>query len=91
MKIGNIGKIVAIALIITAVSIWVGQLSYGWLPVEAAAESRLIDNVVNVALLPIQSSADKIGEVAKAPNFPPTQSLSLKILNLAVRSEDVQK
>ncbi len=45
MKIGNIWKIVAIALIITAVSIWVGQLSYGWLPVEAAAESRLIDNV----------------------------------------------
>ncbi|MDJ0716328.1 MAG: cytochrome c oxidase subunit II [Prochloraceae cyanobacterium] len=48
MKIGNILKLVAIALFLTAVSIWVGQLSYGWLPVEAAAESRTIDNVFSL-------------------------------------------
>lgn len=37
--------IIAIASVLTVVSIWVGQLSYSWLPPQASAESQLIDNL----------------------------------------------
>lgn len=45
MKIRTIFTLVAIALVLAAVSFWIGQLSYSWLPVQAAAESILIDEL----------------------------------------------
>ncbi|MDY7007936.1 MAG: cytochrome c oxidase subunit II [Cyanobacteriota bacterium] len=45
MKIRTILILGAIALVLTAVSIWVGKLSYSWLPPQAAAESLLIDDL----------------------------------------------
>ncbi|NES74889.1 MULTISPECIES: cytochrome c oxidase subunit II [Okeania] len=45
MKIRTILTLGAIALVLTAVSIWVGRLSYSWLPPQAAAESILIDDL----------------------------------------------
>nr|WP_041933338.1 cytochrome c oxidase subunit II [Gloeothece verrucosa] len=34
-----------IAVILMAISIWIGQLSYAWLPPQASAESLLVDNL----------------------------------------------
>lgn len=45
MKIRTILTLGAIALVLAAVSILIGQLSYSWLPPQAAAESLLIDNL----------------------------------------------
>ncbi|MGD1806772.1 cytochrome c oxidase subunit II [Dapis sp. BLCC M126] len=45
MKIRTILTLGAIALVLAAVSFWIGQLSYSWLPVQAAAESILIDEL----------------------------------------------
>ncbi|WP_017319235.1 cytochrome c oxidase subunit II [Mastigocladopsis repens] len=45
MKIRNILILSASAIALTAVSLWVGQLAYSWLPPQAAAESRLVDNL----------------------------------------------
>jgi cytochrome c oxidase subunit 2 len=45
MNSKRIVTIVAIALILTVISLWVGQLSYSWLPPQASAESKLIDNL----------------------------------------------
>ena len=45
MKIRTILNLGAIALVLAAISIWVGQVSYSWLPPQAAAESILIDDL----------------------------------------------
>ncbi|NEQ35844.1 MAG: cytochrome c oxidase subunit II [Okeania sp. SIO3I5] len=45
MKIRTILTLVAIALVLAAVSFGIGQLSYSWLPVQGAAESKLIDEL----------------------------------------------
>ncbi|MDJ0576074.1 MAG: cytochrome c oxidase subunit II [Xenococcaceae cyanobacterium MO_234.B1] len=45
MKFKTILTLVAIALTLGAISIWVGQLSYSWLPPQASVESQLIDNL----------------------------------------------
>ncbi|MDJ0713818.1 MAG: cytochrome c oxidase subunit II [Prochloraceae cyanobacterium] len=45
MKLKTIAILTAIALGLTAISIWVGQLSYSWLPPQASVESKLVDNL----------------------------------------------
>jgi cytochrome c oxidase subunit 2 len=45
MKIRNILIISAIAIALTAISLWIGNLAYSWLPPQGAAESRLVDNL----------------------------------------------
>jgi cytochrome c oxidase subunit II len=45
MNLKRILTIASIVLILTAVSIWVGRLSYSWLPPQASIESQLIDNL----------------------------------------------
>lgn len=45
MKFRRIVTIIAIALVLAGVSLWMGQLSYSWLPPQASAESKLIDNL----------------------------------------------
>lgn len=45
MKIRNILILSAIAIALTAISLWIGHLAYSWLPPQAAAESRLVDNL----------------------------------------------
>ena len=45
MKTRTILTLGAIALLLAAISIWIGQLSYSWLPPQAAAESMLIDEL----------------------------------------------
>ncbi|MBW4644067.1 MAG: cytochrome c oxidase subunit II [Goleter apudmare HA4340-LM2] len=50
MKNFKIGTLIAIAIalmVITAMSIWIGQQAYSWLPPPAAAESRLIDDLIS--------------------------------------------
>lgn len=37
--------LVAIALALGAISIWVGHLSYSWLPPQASIESQLVDDL----------------------------------------------
>ncbi|MBR8838323.1 MAG: cytochrome c oxidase subunit II [Stigonema ocellatum SAG 48.90 = DSM 106950] len=45
MKIRNILIVSAIAIALTAVSLWIGHLAYSWFPPQAAAESELVDNL----------------------------------------------
>ena len=45
MKIRNISIILSALVVNTFASIYIGQLSYSWLPVQAAAESKLVDNL----------------------------------------------
>ena len=45
MKIRNILLLSAIAILISAVSLWIGQQAYSWLPPQAAAESLLFDKL----------------------------------------------
>ena len=45
MKFKTILTLVAIAFTLGVISIWVGQLSYSWLPPQASVESQLIDNL----------------------------------------------
>ena len=45
MKLKTIFTLVAIALILAAISIEVGQLSYSWLPPQASVESELVDDL----------------------------------------------
>ena len=45
MKSKTILILIAVALILGVISIWVGQLSYAWLPPQASVESKLIDNL----------------------------------------------
>ncbi|MDF5717787.1 MAG: cytochrome c oxidase subunit II [Rhizonema sp. NSF051] len=45
MKIRNILLLSAIAIALTAVSLWIGNQAYSWLPPQAAAESQLFDKL----------------------------------------------
>ena len=45
MKFKTILTLGAIALILAAISIWIGQLSYSWLPPQASTESIFVDNL----------------------------------------------
>ena len=45
MKIRKILFLSAIAIALTAVSLWIGNLAYFWLPPQAAAESQLFDKL----------------------------------------------
>ncbi|MBN4005892.1 cytochrome c oxidase subunit II [Nostoc sp. LPT] len=45
MKIRNILILSAIAIALTAVSLWIGQSTYSWMPPQAAAESQLVDKL----------------------------------------------
>jgi cytochrome c oxidase subunit II len=45
MKVQTILTLVAIAILLTLASLWMGQQSYGWLPPQASAESKLIDDL----------------------------------------------
>ncbi|MBD2770917.1 cytochrome c oxidase subunit II [Iningainema tapete] len=45
MKIRNILILTASAIALTAISLWMGQQAYSWLPPQAAAESQLIDQL----------------------------------------------
>ncbi|OKH23534.1 cytochrome C oxidase subunit II [Hydrococcus rivularis NIES-593] len=45
MKLKRILTLIAIALILTAVSLWIGRQAYYWLPPQASAESQLVDNL----------------------------------------------
>jgi cytochrome c oxidase subunit 2 len=45
MKIRNIFVLIAITIILTTTSLWIGQQAYSWLPPQAAAESLLIDDL----------------------------------------------
>ncbi|MDF5731345.1 MAG: cytochrome c oxidase subunit II [Rhizonema sp. PD38] len=45
MKIRKILLLSAIAIALTAVSLWIGNQAYSWLPPQAAAESQLFDKL----------------------------------------------
>lgn len=45
MKLRQTLVIVAIAVVLTVISVWVGKLSYWWLPPQATAESLLVDDL----------------------------------------------
>jgi cytochrome c oxidase subunit 2 len=45
MTIRLILKLAAIAGVLTALSLWVGQLAYTWMPVSASAEAVLVDDL----------------------------------------------
>ncbi|MEH2122749.1 MAG: cytochrome c oxidase subunit II [Nostoc sp.] len=45
IKIQNILILSAIAIALTAVSLWIGEWTYSWMPPQAAAESRLVDKL----------------------------------------------
>ena len=45
MKVRNILKLIASTIALAAVSFWIGQQAYSWLPPEAAAESILVDDL----------------------------------------------
>jgi cytochrome c oxidase subunit 2 len=45
MKSRNILILSAIALILTSISLWIGDLAYSWFPPQAAAESKLVDQL----------------------------------------------
>lgn len=45
MKIRTILILVVIAIALAAISLWMGQQSYTWLPPQASAESQLIDDL----------------------------------------------
>jgi cytochrome c oxidase subunit II len=45
MKIRNILILIGCAIALTAASLWMGQQAYSWLPPQAAAESKLVDEL----------------------------------------------
>ncbi|MEM9273529.1 MAG: cytochrome c oxidase subunit II [Cyanobacteria bacterium P01_F01_bin.143] len=45
MKFRTILALVAITIVLGFISLWVGQLSYSWLPPQASVESQLVDNL----------------------------------------------
>ncbi|CCH67224.1 Cytochrome c oxidase polypeptide II [Richelia intracellularis HH01] len=47
MKIAKIIGIIISTTAISAISFWIGQQAYSWLPPEAAAESQLVDNLIS--------------------------------------------
>jgi cytochrome c oxidase subunit II len=48
VRITKIITISAIAVILAAISIWMGQVSYSWFPPQASAEAILIDNLFSL-------------------------------------------
>jgi cytochrome c oxidase subunit II len=48
MKIRTVLILVGIAIAITLVSLWMGQVAYSWFPPQASAESVLIDNLFSL-------------------------------------------
>lgn len=46
-KILNIFTVFVGAIIVTVISLWIGQQAYTWLPPQAAAESVLIDDLIS--------------------------------------------
>jgi len=46
-KILNILTLITGAIAVTATSLWIGKQAYFWLPPQAAAESRLIDDLIS--------------------------------------------
>ncbi|WP_017655272.1 cytochrome c oxidase subunit II [Fortiea contorta] len=47
MKPSQIFTLIVAAIALTAISIWIGQQAYSWLPPQAAAESQLVDNLIS--------------------------------------------
>ncbi len=45
MKLRTIFTLLVVAIALGLVSFWVGQQSYSWLPPQASAESKLVDNL----------------------------------------------
>lgn len=45
MKVGNILLLLAIAAIVAVASLWIGQQAYSWLPSQAVAEAKLVDDL----------------------------------------------
>ncbi len=45
MKTQKILILIATTIVLTAVSLWMGKLSYSWLPYQASAESTLVDDL----------------------------------------------
>ncbi|WP_375513950.1 cytochrome c oxidase subunit II [uncultured Nostoc sp.] len=45
MKIRNILILSAIVIALTAISLWIGEWTYSWMPPQAAAESQLVDKL----------------------------------------------
>lgn len=48
MKIRTVLIVIAIGFGITLISLWMGQVAYSWMPVEATAEAKLIDDVFSL-------------------------------------------
>ncbi|WP_341530711.1 cytochrome c oxidase subunit II [Nostoc sp. UHCC 0302] len=46
-KILNILTLLTGAIAVTATSLWIGKQAYSWLPPQAAAESRLVDDLIS--------------------------------------------
>ncbi|NDJ23332.1 cytochrome c oxidase subunit II [Nostoc sp. B(2019)] len=46
-KILNILTLITGAIAVTTTSLWIGKQAYSWLPPQAAAESRLIDDLIS--------------------------------------------
>jgi len=44
MKIQKVLISIVTAIALIAVSLWIGEWAYSWLPPQAAAESQLVDN-----------------------------------------------
>ncbi|MEO0826783.1 MAG: cytochrome c oxidase subunit II [Cyanobacteria bacterium J06639_16] len=45
MKIRTIFTLIAVAIALAAISLWMGQKAYSWFPPQASAEALLIDNL----------------------------------------------
>jgi cytochrome c oxidase subunit II len=45
MNLRTIFTLMAIAILITFISLWMGQQAYSWMPPQASAESKLIDDL----------------------------------------------
>ena len=45
MKIRTILTLIFIAIVLTMISLWMGQQAYSWFPPQASAESKLIDDL----------------------------------------------
>jgi cytochrome c oxidase subunit II len=45
MKIRLVLTLVIVAIVLAGISLWMGQQAYAWLPPQAAAESKLVDDL----------------------------------------------
>ncbi len=48
MKLTTALKLIAATLILAAISVWMGKVSYSWFPPQASAEAILIDNLFSL-------------------------------------------